>query len=335
MKTTVVIPNYNGKHFLKNCLTSLFHQTKKEFYTLVIDNGSSDGSVDYIKEQFPWIKVLSLKKNYGFCKAVNRGIQIAKTPYVLLLNNDTEVEPDFVEELEKAMERHPKAFSVSSKMLRFQKRDRIDDAGDLYCLVGWQFQRGIDRAENCYKKEDRIFSACAGAAIYRRTVFEKIGYFDEQHFAYLEDMDIGFRARIYGYENWFNPNAKVYHVGSGTSGSKYNSFKVKLSARNSVYMNYKNMPFGMLCLNLLPLSIGYLVKWIFFVHQGFGRDYAAGIGEGIQKASNLRKVSFAFSHIWNYIEIEWELIRNCFLYGYEFFKRRTERSKLRTVSHKK
>lgn len=324
MKTTIVIPNYNGKHFLKDCLTALSNQTRKEFHTLIIDNGSSDGSASYIEEQFPQMEVVRCDKNYGFCGAVNMGIRLAKTPYVLLLNNDTEVEERFVEELEKAMERHPKAFSVSSKMLNFQERDKMDDAGDMYCLVGWQFQRGVARPESCFTKEEKVFSACAGAAIYRREVFDRIGYFDESHFAYLEDMDIGFRARIYGYENWFCPAARVYHVGSGTSGSKYNEFKVKLSARNSVYMNYKNMPFLMLLVNLLPLAAGHFVKWLFFVKQGFGRAYAAGILEGMQKMRNLRKVSFAFSHIWNYIEVEWELICNCFLYVYEFGRRRIE-----------
>ena len=324
MKTTVIIPNYNGKHFLKDCLTALSKQTQKDFCTLIIDNGSSDGSVDYIQNYFPEVTVVRYKKNHGFCGAVNRGIQMAQTPYVLLLNNDTEVEAGLVEELEKAMERHPKAFSISSKLIQFDKRDRMDDAGDMYCLVGWQFQRGVAQLEKRFVKEEQVFSACAAAAIYRREVFEKIGYFDENHFAYLEDMDIGFRARIYGYQNWFCPTACVYHVGSGTSGSKYNSFKVKLSARNSVYMNYKNMPAGMLVINFLPLLRGYFIKWGFFIRIGFGKDYITGLIEGMQKRRKLRKVSFDFSRVWNYIGIEWALIRNCFLYVYEFIQRRVE-----------
>ncbi len=322
MKTTIIIPNYNGKHFLKDCLTALLKQTQKDFCTLVIDNGSSDGSVEYIQTHFPTVTIISCQKNYGFCGAVNRGIQLAETPYVLLLNNDTEVEAEFVEELEKAMDRHPKAFSINGKILQFQKRDRMDDAGDMYCLVGWQFQRGVAQLEKQFSKEEQVFSACAAAAIYRKKVFEQIGYFDENHFAYLEDMDIGFRARIYGYENWFCPKARVYHVGSGTTGSKYNSLKVKLSARNSVYMNYKNMPIGMLLLNFLPLLVGYLIKWGFFIRIGFGKEYFFGVIEGLQNRKNLRKVSFAFSRVWNYIWIEWALIRNSFLYVYEFIQRR-------------
>ncbi len=105
----------------------------------------------------------------------------------------------------------------------------------MYSVLGWAFQRGVGRPEGLYKKSCRVFTACAGAAIYRREVFETIGYFDEMHFAYLEDIDVGYRAKLYGYDNVFCPEAVVYHVGSGTSGSKYNSFKVKLAARNNVY----------------------------------------------------------------------------------------------------
>lgn len=139
------------------------------------------------------------------------------------------------------------------------------------------------------KKYDEIFTACAGAAIYRRSVFDEIGYFDENHFAYLEDIDIGYRARIYGYYNMYCPTALVYHVGSGTSGSKYNSFKVKLAARNNLYLNYKNMPALQLVLNFIPLAIGYFVKYLFFCKIGFGKDYKEGFIEGLQTAKQQKK----------------------------------------------
>ena len=131
------------------------------------------------------------------------------------------------------------------------------------CL-GWAFQRGVGRPEKLYKRSCRVFTACAGAAIYRREVFETIGYFDEMHFAYLEDIDVGYRAKLYGYDNVFCPEAVVYHVGSGTSGSKYNSFKVKLAARNNVYLNYKNMRTWQLLLNSPCLLAGTFVKFLFF-----------------------------------------------------------------------
>ena len=120
----------------------------------------------------------------------------------------------------------------------------------------------------------------------------EIGLFDEEHFAYLEDMDIGYRARIAGYENWYFPQARVYHVGSATSGSQYNVFKVRYSSRNNVYMIYKNMPSVQILLNLPLLLVGFAVKFLFFWRKGFGREYAEGIKNGILLCKKDRKITF-------------------------------------------
>ena len=264
MKVTIIIPNYNGKHFMEPCLKSLEVQTCKDFKILVVDNHSTDGSLEYMAQHYPDIEVIALKENYGFSTAVNTGIRHAQTPYVILLNNDTTVDTHYVEAMIQAIEESPSIFSVSSKMIQMYHPDLIDSAGDLYTVLGWGVCRGAGRSVQNYQNTDKIFSACAGAAIYRKKVFEKIGYFDESHFAYLEDIDVGYRAKIYGYQNTYCPTALVYHVGSGTSGSKYNTFKVKLSARNSIWLNYKNMPFFQLLLNFVPLVVGYFVKYLFF-----------------------------------------------------------------------
>lgn len=324
MDVTVVIPNYNGKHFLKACLDSLKNQSRTDFVTLVIDNASTDGSVAYMEQEYPWVQIARLDKNYGFSGAVNQGIRLAETEYVLLLNNDTEAEEGFVEELYRMISGDPRIFSVSSKMLDFRKRDRMDDAGDMYSVIGWQFQRGVGRPEYLYNQAVPVFSACAGAAVYRRAVFEKIGYFDENHFMYLEDIDIGYRAKIYGYKNYFCPAARVYHVGSGTSGSKYNDLKVHFSARNSVYLNYKNMPLLQLAVNFPALFFGWVIKWLFFVKKGFGKVYVKSILEGFATLDRVKKVPFRFSHMKNYLKLELELVGNFFLYGYEYMRRKTE-----------
>ena len=153
-------------------------------------------------------------------------------------------------------------------------------------------------------------------------MFDEIGFFDESHFAYLEDIDVGYRAMIYGYKNRFCASALVYHVGSGTSGSKYNTFKVKLSARNSVWLNYKNMPLLQLILNFIPLLLGYLVKYLFFCKIGFGTDYKNGIKEGIHGLSKCRKVPFRMGHLGSYIRIEFALIRHTFGYAADWLKRK-------------
>lgn len=322
MKVTIVIPNYNGKHFMEPCLSSLSKQTYKNFHILVVDNASSDGSIEYMEENYPDIELIKLQKNFGFSKAVNIGIQHSRTPYVILLNNDTTVDTRYVEEMVKAIEKSPKIFSVSSKMIQMYHPELIDSAGDLYTLLGWGVCRGCGRPVSNYTKYDEIFTACAGAAIYRRSVFDEIGYFDENHFAYLEDIDIGYRARIYGYYNMYCPTALVYHVGSGTSGSKYNSFKVKLAARNNLYLNYKNMPALQLVLNFIPLAIGYFVKYLFFCKIGFGKDYKEGFIEGLQTAKLQKKVKFQFKHLGNYLVIEIDLIKYTFDYIKDWFSRK-------------
>lgn len=322
MKVTIIIPNYNGKHFLRPCLESLSVQSYQEFEILVVDNHSSDGSIEFMHENYPEIRIIALDKNRGFCAAVNAGIRQAATPYVILLNNDTIAEPHFVEELMRAIRQSPRIFSVSSKMIQMYHPELIDSAGDLYTLAGWGICRGTGRPISNYTEPDEIFSACGGAAVYRRSVFRRIGLFDESHFAYLEDMDIGYRARIYGYENRYCPTAVVRHVGSGTSGSKYNSFKVTLSARNSVWLLYKNMPFPQLLLNLLPLSAGYLLKALFFCRIGFGKDYIQGVKEGLHGMKHCKKVSFRFRHIFSYFKIEKDLVRYTADYARDWFSRK-------------
>ena len=323
MKVTIIIPNYNGLAFMEPCMKALDHQNFKDFSVLVVDNGSTDGSVEWLKEH--GIPAVFLKTNTGFSGAVNVGIKKAATPYVILLNNDTKADPDYVGELVRAMEASPKIFSVSSRMIQMYHPDRLDDAGDMYSLLGWAYQRGVGRDLTHYRRSSRVFSACAGAAIYRREVFEEIGYFDEMHFAYLEDIDVGYRARIAGYDNIYCPAALVWHVGSGTSGSKYNSFKVKLAARNNVYLNYKNMPCLQLIINAIPIAAGIFVKYSFFRKLGFGKDYLEGLKEGIRTAKKCKKVAYRPERLKNYLAIELELLAGTFLYVYEFAVRQIEK----------
>ncbi len=309
-EVSVIIPNFNGMAYLDGVLSGLECQTVHNFEVILVDNGSSDGSCAFVASEYPWVHMIELPENFGFCKAVNEGIRASKTPYVLLLNNDIEVTPDFIEEMTAAIKRHKKAFSCAARMIQFHDRDKLDDAGDYYCALGWAYARGKGKDIRKYETEQKIFASCAGAAIYRREVFEKIGYFDEEHFAYLEDMDVGYRARIHGYENWYIPKAMVYHVGSGTSGSRYNHFKTRYSSRNNVYLIYKNMPLLQILLNLPFLAAGFGTKIIFFVLKGLGREYIAGIKNGFQISKKDRKVAFKIQNLPNYVEIQLELWRN-------------------------
>ena len=307
MEVSVVIPNFNGIAFLDSVLASLEGQTLSNFEVILVDNGTTDGSCSFVTANYPWVHLIELSENFGFCGAVNAGIRAAKAPYVLLLNNDTEVKEDFVEEMLAAIRRHKNAFSCGARMVQYHDRDRLDDVGNYYCALGWSFARGRGKDIHAYETEDKIFSACAGAAIYRKKIIEKIGYFDEEHFAYLEDTDIGYRARIYGYENWYAPKAIVYHVGSGTSGSRYNQFKTRYSSRNNIYLIYKNMPLLQIILNLPFLAVGFLIKFLFFAVKGMGKEYAAGIKNGFSISMKNKKVPFRIKHLPNYCKIQLEL----------------------------
>ena len=312
-ETTVVIPNYNGLKYIDNCLKSLYRGTKIPDVILV-DNGSRDGSRELVEEKYEKVRIIGFEENTGFSSAVNAGIRAASTEYVLLLNNDTEVDEALVENLEKALSGEPKAFSAGARMLRMDAPELLDGAGDLYCALGWAFARGKDKASNTYEKPCRIFSACAGAALYRREVFEKIGYFDENHFAYLEDTDIGYRANIYGYYNIYVPDARVYHAGSAVSGSRHNEFKVRLSSRNSIYLVYKNMPLLQILLNSPFLLTGFFIKTLFFCRKGMGSAYLKGLMAGVRLSADKKgrccKVKFSFSHLKNYVWIQGQLWLN-------------------------
>lgn len=320
IRTTIIIPNYNGLNFMEPCFEALENQTMKNFKILVVDNGSTDGSVEWLREK--GIPSVFLEKNTGFSGAVNTGIRMSDTPYVILLNNDTKVDPHYVEAMEHAIDRSGKIFSVSSRMVQMYNPDLMDDAGDMYSVMGWAYQRGVGRPKECYGRSRRVFSACAGAAIYRRAVFDEIGLFDEMHFAYLEDIDVGYRAKLYGYDNIYCPEAVVYHVGSGTSGSKYNSFKVRLAARNNVYLNYKNMRGWQLLLNAPFLAAGIFVKYLFFKKKGFGKDYVSGLMEGIRTAGACRRVPVMPGRLKEELKIQLELIFGTVVYVYEFARRR-------------
>ena len=263
-QVTVVIPNWNGSKYLEKCLDALLMQ-QGVFDVVVVDNGSTDGSVELLQDKYPQVKCILLNENTGFCHACNEGMKASDTPYVLLLNNDTEVLPGFVENLVQAIEKDEKIFSVSAQMLQIQNPELIDSAGDMYTIMGWGYSRGKGKTAEDYDKAVKIFSACGGAAIYRKSILEKIGFLDENHFAYLEDCDLGYRAQIFGYRNYYTPKAVVKHAGSGVSGSMHNEFKVNLSSKNSVYLIYKNMPLLQILLNLPFLIPGFLVKYLFFV----------------------------------------------------------------------
>ena len=317
-EVTVIIPNYNGKKLLENCIQTLERQTCTDFKLLVVDNGSDDGSTEVTSSLD--LTMLALKENTGFCGAVNEGIRRADTPYVILLNNDTEVLPEFVEELLAAIKKSDRIFSAGAMMIDYHDRGRIDNAGDYYTAFGWAVARGKGKPLADFNRPCRVFSCCGGAVIYRTGLLREMGPFDERHFAYLEDVDMGYRAKIHGYINCYAPGARVYHVGSATTGTRYNEKKVFLAARNSMYL--PRDLFGMwyaramalrtapLLVNLPLILSGILIKSLFFLKKGFAGEYLRGIGAGIAGCRECKKVRFSWKNLGNYAVIQLALWGN-------------------------
>ena len=324
MKVSVVTPNYNGVKFLNSYFETLLIQSRFIEEIIIIDNASTDGSVEFIEEfirspNYP-IDIILVKndENLGFAPAVNQGIELAKSEYIYSVNNDVELEWNALEEIIKAMDESielgENPFSFQSKMIQHHNRKLIDDAGDEYTILAWTKKIGDGKPVERYNEKREIFSSCAGAALYRKSVLDEIGLFDEDFFAYVEDIDLSYRAQIYGYKNYFCPNSIVYHYGSATSGSRYNEFKIKLAARNNVFLIYKNFPIIQKIINFIFLFIGFAIKYIFFVRKGYGSLYLEGIKEGLRERKKLNKTPFLSKNWKNYFKIEWELIKNIFAY---------------------
>lgn len=316
MKVSVVTPNYNGKDFLYAYFESLIKNSNEIGEVIIVDNGSNDGSQEFIrnyreKVDFP-IVLIENSQNLGFAEAVNQGISKARYDYIFSLNNDTVVEKSAILELLNLLNTDGRIFSVSSKMVQFNNPELIDDAGDDYTLLAYTKKKGNNQNLNNFIEVSEIFSSCAGAALYRKDLLEELGGFDSEFFAYMEDVDLGYRARINGYKNLFCPNAIVYHIGSATTGSQYNEFKVRLAARNNVWVVYKNLPIPQKIVNILFLFLGFLIKYLFFLKKGFGPIYLEGLKEGLKTRNKIKKVEFKSKNWKNYFKIEYELIKNTF-----------------------
>ena len=300
---SIIIPNYNGKHYLQACLTSVFKSIDSTNEVIVVDNGSSDGSIEFIKERFPEIVVIENDANLGFSPAVNIGIKASRNPFVYLLNNDTEVEMNFLQSPLELIKNNKSIFSVNSLMLNYYDRNQIDGAGDGMTIFGWPYRQDRDSGiENLSTK--RVFSSCAGAALYRKDMLEELGMFDDHFFAYLEDVDLGFRANLYGYKNFVDVDSVVYHVENGTSGKGENEFKTKLAGRNSIYLIYKNFPVILILLNLPFLFIGYILRLIKYSSKGFGILYLQSMVRGLKTTKDVRRQKISFNRMTIYIKIE-------------------------------
>lgn len=291
---SVIVINYNGKEFLKDCLESIYGQTYHNFELIVVDNGSTDGSVQFIKEKFPDTILIENKENLGFAVANNQGIEILRGKYVALLNNDTVVDRDWLKNLVTAAESSSEDTGMwAGKILSLENPNIIDSVGGLIISNdGIAKGRGrLERDIGQYDREEEVFIPSACAALYRKRMFDEVGLFDEDFFAYCEDTDLGLRARLAGWKTISAPKAVVYHHYSGTTG-KYTSIKAYLVERNHIWLAIKNFPLS----KLLFLPLYTFWRYLMQVY-GIFRKKGAG-GRFLEDFSGSELLIILFKALW-------------------------------------
>ena len=236
---SLVIPNWNGAPHLPACLNALRAQTLRDFEVIVVDNASTDDSVERLARDYPEAQVIRLDRNYGFTGACNAGLRAAQGNYLILLNNDTEAAPDWLVEVVAAFERHPEAGMVASKMLLFDRRRILHTAGDVFKTDGTPGNRGVWEEDRGQFDEGPVFSANGGSAAYRRAMLDQIGLLDEDFFYSCEDVDLAWRAQLAGWQCVYAPRAVVYHKLSASGGGTTASF---YDGRNFLYLLAKDVP---------------------------------------------------------------------------------------------
>lgn len=295
-RISVIVVNYNGRHFLEGCLAALAAQTCSAFETLVVDNASTDGSADWVTGHFPDVRLLRAPRNLGFAAGNNLGIRSARGEFIATLNNDTEVEPDYLDRLAAPM-REGRVGMCAPLMLEFQRRDRIDSAGIGIDRAGFAWNLRAGKRENRETSECEVFGACAGAALYRRTMLDEIGLFDEDYFGFYEDVDLAWRARLAGWKCILVPGARVYHVHGG-SFRQGSAQKLYLLARNRWWTVLKDCPMPALALylpliltaDLLALLAG-LARYRSLAPLRGRIDALRGLGETLAKRRSVQRLA--------------------------------------------
>lgn len=270
---SVIIANWNGKHFLDDCLGALRKQTFRDFETVLVDNGSKDGSAEYVRTQFPEVRLVALPDNRGFAGGNIAGYEQARGDLIVLLNNDTEAHANWLEEIHRASMAYPTAGSFASKMMYYDERNRVENCGFDLGIAGTTIDIGRDAVDGpAWNLPRKVFGGCGGATAYRRRMLDAVGFLDPDFFLIYEDVDLSFRAQLSGYDCVYIPGAIVYHRYRVTI-SRAPSRQVFYSQRNIEFVYLKNMPLGLL-LQSVPQRLMYEVgAAIYFARQRVGSAF--------------------------------------------------------------
>lgn len=270
---SIIILNWNGKHFLEECLGAMRRQTFRDFEAILVDNASTDGSVEFVQTRFPEVKVIALPDNRGFAGGNIAGYEQAGGDLIVLLNNDTEAHPGWLEAIHEASPIYPEAGSFASKMMYFDERSRVENCGFDLGVEGATVDLGRDEPDGPeWSRPRKVFGACGGAVAYRRRMLDDVGFLDAEFFMTYEDVDLSFRAQLRGYQCVFIPAAVVYHRYRATN-RKTPSRQVFYSQRNIDFVYLKNMPLGLM-VRFLPQRVLYEAgSAIYFTRMGTGAAF--------------------------------------------------------------
>jgi GT2 family glycosyltransferase len=273
---TLVVLSFDGRELLAATLPSVLSQRAD---VLVVDNGSSDGTADYLREHWPQVRVLELPHNVGVAAALNRAVAVATTEFVALLNNDVELAPNWLEPLVATLRTHPDAASATGKLLRYDDRGRIDAAGDVLLRSAAVINRGAGELDHGqYDRAEAVFGACAGAALYRRSALDAVGPFDETYFAYLEDVDWAMRAQLAGFGARYEPRAVGFHMGGATTRLR-RDFYGRLQRRNQLLLVVQTFPAGTLARHGWRIAATQALALAASARDGVLRDHLGAWGE--------------------------------------------------------
>jgi GT2 family glycosyltransferase len=318
LAVSIVILNYNGRAWLKRCLGAAVTQVAPDCELIVVDNGSSDGSVDFVQRSFPAVRVIALERNTGFAAGNNAGAQAARGHYVAFLNNDAAPQPGWLSALRNALDSDPQVGLAASCIVFMHDPSVIDSAGDGLTRWGGAFKRGHGRSvlEALALDAGEVFGACGAACLVRREVFDELGGFDDAFFAVYEDVDLSYRVQLHGYRCMYVPEAVVHHAGSATLGW-LSPQSVFWGQRNLEWMYLKNTPWPLLLITLPGHVVYDLAAAVYFARVGHLRTFLSAKWSALRELARVwrqrrhvqRRRCISSLRIWKLMDRRWIAIK--------------------------
>lgn len=310
--TSVIVLNYNGRPHLERCLAAVARQDDSLWEAILVDNASVDGSVAYVQERFPFVRVVALDHNAGFAAGNNAGARIAAGRHLAFLNNDTEADAGWLRALRGALDRHPEAGLATSRIVFMRDRSLVDSAGDGFTRSGGAFKRGHGGPVTGVLESREVFGACGAAFMIRREVFDELGGFDEDFFVSHEDVDLSYRAQLHGYRCLYVADAVVAHAGSATLGPVSRQW-VFYGQRNLEWVYFKNTPWPLLVRTLPSHALYNAAAGLYFASIGLARPFLAGKLAAVRGARHVWRKRRALQsrrratlgELWRLLEPRW------------------------------